>query len=113
MMNQFLIHVLGTSDVPKLMALIFFAYLGALISLLIHATSRAEKNTVAFNFIYLVKDNAARIILNVILIAVSIRFFNDITGREVNMWGALAMGVTYDKLLELFRNLNLLDKKTT
>ncbi len=113
-MNKFLQHLLGTMDVPYFFALVFFAMTGAVISLLIHASNRNKEsmNTpYRFNFWFLIRDNWQRVILNLILIVVTIRFCTEITGYKITEFVALLIGVFYDKLGEFLRNKNILDKK--
>lgn len=58
----------------------------------------------------MLKDNWQRITLNAILMVVTIRFCKEITGMDLNMFVALLLGVSYDKLGELLRNKKVLDQ---
>jgi hypothetical protein len=64
-----------------------------------------------FSFSFLIEDNGQRILLNLLLIIVAIRFSKEILGFEVKPFTALLIGVSFDKLSELLRNSNFLDKK--
>lgn len=113
-MEKFINHLLGDIELHYFLALLTFAMIGVIISLLIHATNRnAEslRSPYRFNFFFLLRDNWQRIVLNFILIVVTIRFSPDIFGYQVTPFTALLIGVSYDKLGEWLRNKNVLDKK--
>jgi hypothetical protein len=111
-MNTIFQHLLGTNDIPKFIACVFFAMIGTVISLLVHATNR-DKNSMKtpykFSFVFLIADNWQRILLNLLLILVTIRFCKEITGMELSMFVSLLIGVGYDKLGEFLRNKCFID----
>jgi hypothetical protein len=113
-MNTFLNNVLGTTDLGHFTAAFFFAITGVGISLLIHSTNRDKdsgRTPFKFNPWFLIRDNSTRIILNMLLILVTLRFFPEVTGKELSMMGALTTGLSFDKLGELLRNYCVIDKK--
>jgi hypothetical protein len=96
------------------LVMLFFALLGVMISLLVHSTNRdpkAIRTPFRFKLLFLIDDNIQRILLNLLLIVVAIRFSKEILGFEIKPFIALLIGVSFDKLAELLRNTNLLDKK--
>ena len=113
-MNKLLNHLLGPQDIWSFIACLLFALVGITISLLIHATNRykeSEKSPYKFSFSFLIKDNWQRILLNILLILMTIRFCKEITGLDLNMFVALLIGMAYDKLAEWLRNKCIIDKK--
>lgn len=111
-MNNLFTHLLGTTDIAKFVACVLFALVGVVISLLVHATNR-DKNSMKtpyhFSFTFLIADNWQRILLNLLLILVTIRFCKEITGMELNMFVSLIIGVGFDKLAEFLRNKCVID----
>jgi hypothetical protein len=107
-------HIFGTTDISKFIACVIFSLVGVTISLLVHSTSR-DKNSintpVKFSFSFLIRDNWRRIVLNLLLVLVTIRFCKEVTGMELNMFVSLMIGLTYDKLGELLRNKGVIDTK--
>jgi hypothetical protein len=107
-------HLLGGLNPDQFAACVFFALVGVVISLLIHATNRdknAPRTPVKFSFSFLLADNWQRILLNLLMILVTLRFCKEITGYDINMFVALVIGLAYDKLGELLRNKCIIDKK--
>lgn len=114
MKQQFLQNFLGTTDVAYFTSALVFALLGALISLLIQ-TSNRDKNSMRtpykFSWGFMIADNWQRVLLNILLILITVRFCQELTGKKLSLFVALTIGITYDKILELLRNFCVLDKK--
>jgi hypothetical protein len=113
-MKTFLDNVLGTQDAGHFAAAFFFAIIGVAISLLIHSTNRdkdSQRTPIKFNVWFLIRDNSTRIILNILLILATLRFYVEIKGEDLSMLGALTVGLGWDKLSELLRNYCVIDKK--
>lgn len=111
-MNGLSEHILGTGDITKFIACVFFALVGTVISLLVHASNRNKNSTKTpykFSFVFLIADNWQRIMLNLLLILVTIRFCKEITGLELNMFVSLLIGISYDKIGEYLRNKCVID----
>lgn len=111
-MNTVFQHLLGTSDTAKFIACVLFALIGTVISLLVHATNRnknSAKTPYKFSFVFLIADNWQRIVLNLLLILVTIRFCKEVTGLELNMFVSLLIGISYDKIGEYLRNKCVID----
>ena len=106
--------LLGNLPIQNFLAMLFFAAVGALISILVHSTNRdpgASRSPISFDIGFMLRDNGQRIMLNVLLIGVVIRFSQELLGFEIKPFIALLIGVSFDKLSELLRNSNLIDKK--
>lgn len=103
-------RILGTTDISYIIATLFFALVGVAISLLRHATDRDKGMVIKskFSLSYLIVDNWRRIALNVLLILVTIRFCQQITGLQLNEFVALLIGVFYDQLGEMLQKKNVL-----
>jgi hypothetical protein len=96
------------------LAMLLFALLGVIISLLIHSTNRSpgsKRSPYRFTFSFLFRDNGQRLILNTLLILVTLRFSQELLGVTIKPFVALLIGVSFDKLSEFLRNTNILDKK--
>jgi hypothetical protein len=106
-------ELLGTTNHIHFFVALVFAYIGALVSLLIHATSRdkdSARTPYKFDLGFLLSDNAKRVYLNAILLLLFVRFYPDITGGgEITFYIAVTTGVGVDKLLEFFRNKCVID----
>lgn len=106
--------LLGGLQPQNFFAMLFFAAIGATISILVHSTNRdpgATRSPFSYDFFFLFKDNWQRIVLNFLLILVVIRFSQELLGFEIKPFVALLVGISFDKLSELLRNSNLIDKK--
>lgn len=100
-------EILGTETWQAFTILLFFAFVGVAISLLIHANNRDPQSASTpyqFSFKFLLLDNWKRIALNLLLIYVTIRFFTDITGLQLKSFYALAIGIGYDQLAKVVKD---------
>jgi len=85
----------------------FFAIVGVVISLLLHSNNRIVSDTSTpykFSLKFLILDNWKRVMLNMLLIYVFIRFFKELTGIELSLFWCLAIGIGFDKLAEFLKN---------
>jgi len=109
----FIQNVMDGLTVSDFFSALFFALIGVIISLLMHAVGRDLTSTttpVKFSFKFLLKDNWKRILLSLLLIVVTIRFLPDLTGLKFNMFYALCIGLAWDKLSEYIKTKsNILD----
>lgn len=111
----FLERMLGTNDVSFLAAVLLFALVGVVISLLIHASNRNPDSYTSprkFNFWYLIRDNWKRILLDVLLVLVTVRFSQDLVGLKLTELTGLLIGVSYDKIAEWLQNKKILIGKS-
>jgi hypothetical protein len=100
-------QILGTDSYQAFITQYFFAMVGATISLLLHGANRDVKEPSTpncFSFSFLLKDNWKRILLNLLVIFVTIRFFKEITGYKLSLFFCLAIGIGYDKLLQFMKD---------
>jgi hypothetical protein len=106
--------LLGDLEPQNFIAMLFFALIGVAISILVHSTNRdpgSKRSPYRFTLSFILRDNGQRILLNALLIVVVIRFSKEILGFEIKPFIALLIGISFDKLSELLRNSNLIDKK--
>lgn len=100
-------QILGTDTYQAFITQYFFAIVGVLISLLLHGANRDVKEPSTpnnFSFLFLLKDNWKRIVLNLLVIFVTIRFFKELTGFELSLFFCLGIGFSYDKLLQVIKD---------
>lgn len=99
-------QIFGTNSFQNFVTQYFFAMIGVAISLLLHGANRDVDNKSTptnFSFIFLLKDNWKRILLNLLVIFVTIRFFKEITGFELSLFFCLLVGIGYDKLIQFIK----------
>jgi len=105
-METFQSFILGGLPLPMLLAALFFSLLGVTLNLLVDATTRKPETTdtpVRFSLRFLLRDNWKRILLSVLLILVTIRFCQELTGLHLNMFVSLLIGFGFDKLSEFLK----------
>ena len=98
--------ILGGLPIPMLLAALFFALLGVTLNLLIDTSTRKPETTdtpVHFSLRFLLCDNWKRILLSVLLILVTIRFCEELTGLHLNMFVSLLIGFGFDKLSKFLK----------
>lgn len=111
---SFLERILGTTDISYFIATLFFAMVGVFISLLRHSTNRDKSEAIVkgdpvkFSLSFLISDNWKRVAFNVLLILVTIRFCEQVTGLQLNEFVALLIGVFYDQLGEILQQKKVL-----
>jgi hypothetical protein len=99
-------YILGGMDPGLFMASLLFAMVGVLITLLIGSTMREPDSKFSpkkFSFTYMLYDNAKRILLNLLLILISLRFMTEITGWDLSVWKGFIIGISYDSLLMIVK----------
>jgi hypothetical protein len=99
-------EILGT-DPQLFLAQLVFALIGVAISLLVHAVDRDVKEPSTpnhFSMQFLIRDNWKRLVLNILVIFVSLRFFEDLTGLHISYMLCVAVGFSYDKLIQLIKS---------
>lgn len=95
-------HLLGTASVGKFMAGMFYALIGAYISLYLHSLKRDKldpSTPYKFSFSFLTLDNAMRLFANFAITFVALRFSNEFFGKDFNMFYALGVGLGFDNLI--------------
>lgn len=100
-------QLIGSLTFDQFFAAFLFAVIGLALSLLIQANNRdikAPSTPVQFSYKFLIADNWRRILLSFLLIVVTIRFFKEITGKDLSMFLSLGIGFGLDKIAELLKN---------
>lgn len=100
-------EILGTDTWQSFATQFFFAITGMLVSLLLHGANRqVEEPTTPNNFSikFLVADNWKRIVLNILLVYITIRFFQELTGMQLSLFFCLIIGLGYDKLAQWIKS---------
>lgn len=109
MKQEILNELLGSvAFVPFLIAL-FYAFVGAAVSLLIASNARdvhSEGSPTQFSYRYLIRDNWKKIVLSVLLIFISIRFSQELLGQQVTMYLAFVIGLSVDRLAGLIKKID-------
>ncbi len=106
-MKELLKIILGDATLSNFVGLLFFALLGAALSLLLQATKRDPKSLtspVCFSWSFFWNDNTKRIITGLILIYCFLRFLPEITGVQITSFYALLIGIGNDKLAQLLKD---------
>jgi hypothetical protein len=106
-METFINYLLGDQSPLHFLGLIFFALLAALLSLLLHTTSRdveGDNKPVEFSWRFLWCDNIKRIVSTLILIFVCIRFTPQFFGIQITEFFAFIIGFVNDKLAQIVKD---------
>lgn len=114
-MNNFLSYLIGPTAPALFAASLVYAGLGILFVLLLGTRLRkpdSPNSPVPFSWSYLWSDNARRIYASLIAVVVTIRFYPDIFGGELDLWKAFAVGTAWDGIaLFIKQKTNWLDPK--
>lgn len=114
-MKEFINILLGQQPLVNFLALVFFALLGAALSLLLQASNRnpnSDTSPLHFSWTFFFSDNAKRIVAGVILIFIALRFTPELFGVDVNAFWALVIGFTNDKIAQILKDkTNILGSK--
>lgn len=106
--------IFGGIDPWHFLGLTLWALIGAYILIQINNNSRdpsSSRTPVKFTWRVWFMDNLRRVVFNLILILVTIRFSPELTGKEVNEFWALLIGFSSDGiaiLLNKFKIMNLI-----
>jgi hypothetical protein len=99
-------YYLGTTDLNLFLSSLLFGFIGILIMVLIDLSGRnpnTNYSPVKFSWVYFLKDNVIRFILNVILVLVTIRFLPELLSKPINQFSALLVGIGADKLAAMVK----------
>jgi hypothetical protein len=114
MKQAILNQLLGPGEPSFFIAGFIFAMVGVLISLLISSSKRDISNPNTpnnFSWSYLIIDNGKRILLALLLILITLRFSNELIGANLTMWGALLIGLGWDRLAAYLKDKGMFEKK--
>lgn len=109
-MEKFIKQLLGSLDTSTFTAAIFFAIIGALVSLLIKSRKRDKLSPATpykFSFRFLLQDNLQQFLLGCLIAFLAIRFSNDFLGKDLTMWLAVVIGATTNELAGLFEKIEI------
>jgi ABC-type methionine transport system permease subunit len=113
-MKQFLAMLLGDQQPLPFASLVFYALVGAFVSILLqanHRDPRSIRSPVHFSWSFLLSDNVKRIVTGLILIVLALRFTKQIFGLDINDFWALAIGLANDKIAQFLKDkTNILGK---
>ena len=104
---------LGGYSIGEFASLFAWALIGAYILVQFNINSRdpnSVRTPVKFSWKFWIKDNLRRVVFNGVLIIVTLRFSKEITGKELNEFWALVIGLSSDglaQLLNTFKMVNL------
>lgn len=108
--------VLGGYNFGQFLGFTFWALIGAYLLMQFKANKRdviSSRTPVEWSWRFFIFDNLRRITFNLVMILVVIRFSVDITGREINEFWALVIGLSSDGLALLLSHFNLLNLTKT
>jgi hypothetical protein len=100
--------IFGTENIPLVLAGYLWGFVGVVLSLYWSIKKRNKKSPrspEAFSWSFFWSDNAQRLIVNALALAVLMRFSHEILGKELTVWGAAVIGFNIDRLLNLLKNL--------
>lgn len=102
---------LGGYTLGHFLSLFAWALIGAYILVQFNINNRdvsSQRTPVQFSWKFWIKDNLRRTIFNAVLILVTLRFSKEITGRELNEFWALVIGLSSDGLAQLVNSFKLM-----
>lgn len=105
-MEDFVITVFGDLSAGMWFAYLFFVVIGTSISLLTSIMGRDKNSSsspAVFSWTFFWRDNWMRIITVFLLVFVTIRFYNELTGTELTAFLSLGIGFAHDRLISWVR----------
>jgi len=115
MKTEILNNLLGTMSIGFLFSFYIFALFGQVFSMLIHLKKKADKKLAPLSFKYWLKDNLTRFFSGIMCIFLVARFAPEFSiPFEVNMFLAVLVGATLDRIIIFMRNktnINIFQKK--
>lgn len=104
--QQFIDIVTGGTSIGVMFGCFFFAFLGAVVNILIKVLRRdknSKRTPVEFKWDFFWKDNLPRFIfstiLNILVVFISLRFSKELFNSELNPIFSLITGLTFDGLV--------------
>lgn len=105
-MDTFKQIIIGAASAPQFAAGLFFAYITAFAMLLIRTTKRdinSPRTPFHFSWHFLLSDNLRRIVGNIILIFIGVRFLQIWISPEYVAYTGLFIGLVADQIARLFQ----------
>ena len=93
--------IFGTTDLRVVIVGFIFSLFGALLSLLLDSNTRdltSPRTPVKYSYKFLFLDNARRLLISVLLLAIFIRFTKELLGVDITTYWAFFIGFCSDKL---------------
>lgn len=100
--ENYLIELLGEKPIVVWATSFTFVLIGVLISLPIAAQKRDKKSSntpTKFNVPFLFRDNIIRVLGSIFMTFAIIRFGEEFTGKELDYFGCLLLGLSFDQVL--------------
>ena len=95
------IYYFGTEDMTLFVSSLVFGYLGCVVMLLMNIGNRDPTTPYSpphFSWKFFFKDNVVKLLLDVILVAMFIRFLPEFCHEPINQFYAFLIGLGSDKL---------------
>lgn len=106
--QEFINYLLGDVSPALFAACLLLGYVGFVLSLFHNAMNRDPDSAGTprdFKASFLVADNILRIIFNILLLPVAIRFSQEILGAQMNVYASLLLGIGLDRAAQaIFKN---------
>lgn len=102
--------VLGGYNIGRFLGFVFWAIIGAYITVQFTANRRdpsSSRTPEKFSWGFWIRDNSRRVAFVMACILTTLRFSQDITGKELNEFWALVIGLSFDLLAIILNNLRL------
>lgn len=105
LLNDILMNLLGTNTLGFLISFYIFAFFGQIFSMLIHLGDKVKRVKVKLSFVYWLRDNVIRFFVGLMVIFLVARFAPELSiPFEVNMFGAVILGIGLDQAIIFVRN---------
>ena len=103
------VYIFGTPDLWLFMSCLIFAYIGMVVRVLIDIHGRNPSQAgrpVKFDWKFFFSDNATRLLVNVIIVALAVRFIPDpnFLGKTLTPFSAFMVGFGSDYLVKLLKS---------
>jgi len=95
------IYYFGTTDMVLFVSSLVFGYIGCAVMLLLDIGQRNPKTTYSpthFSWKFFLRDNVVKLLLDLILVAMFIRFLPEFCHEPINQFYAFLIGLGSDKL---------------
>ena len=105
-MQEYFKYITGTLTPAYILAFYTFALMGMIFTLTVdYAQKKARhKKKLKFKIAFWLLDNGKRIIANIIVVFVVLRFYEQIKpGKELSMWIGFITGATIDSVIIIIR----------
>lgn len=106
--QEFIKYLLGDTSPALFAACLLLGFVGFVLSLFynaLHRDTKSPSTPADFKAGFLVMDNIIRIIFNILLLPVAIRFSQEILGAQMNVYASLLLGIGLDRAAQaIFKN---------